>query len=96
MIFLYLFTIKIASAVFLSFLKTMLQVYIWVNFYFNYKHSLHVALLFLMLKSLEFIIMSWKQSLNTDILSMKTMQVIVIHSVKILHFLQQPIISRCF
>lgn len=34
-----------------------------------------------MFKSLEFIIMSQKQSLDTDILSITIMQVIVIHSV---------------
>lgn len=85
----YLLAIKITSAVFLLFLKMMLLVYIWDNFSFNYKHCLHVALLFLMFKSLEFIIMSWNQSLNTDILSMTIMQVIVIHSVKIFLFLER-------
>lgn len=85
----YLFAIKITSAVFLLFLKMMLWVCIWDNFSFNYKHCLRVALLFLMFKSLEFIIMSWNQSLNTDILSMTIMQVIVIHSVKIFLFLER-------
>jgi len=44
--------------VFLLLLIMILWVCIWDNFYFNEKHSFHVALLVLVFKSLEFIIMS--------------------------------------